>query len=331
MPGRARCSRRWRGSRRAMSGRRRRSDRAGGIATGGGGPRATIRGRAGRLEGRGDPGGVDRCEREGPRRLAGDRHHRGRSAIAQSQARTTQPCDLPVPCRFPGRTDAPGQVAADRLRAGQPARDVVTDVGHDRRPRVRREERIERRDAVGLRRGDGESLADVVECRGADPADPRLDGVERRDQQGAAGPRCVAAARRVPVDAAVPRAADPTRLRRAEDGVHGSTLSGGRERPDDVQIHPVESSHYGTPGSRPIPALAPALLAHAPQVRSLRCSDPPWSRPRSGALRDRTVVSPRRMPPDARRSGSIVRPRGRPACPRRRSVPRRDRRRDRGR
>ena len=188
----------------------------------------------------------------------------------------------------PAGPTAPGQVGADRLRAGEPARDVVADVGNDRRPRVRGEEGVERRDAIRLGGSDGESLADVVERRGADPADPRLDAVECRDQQRAAGPRCVAAARRVSVDATVARAADPTRFRRPEHGVHGCPFRRGREGPDDMQIHRVESSHNGSTGSRP------------------------------------RVVRLRRRRPGARRSASIVRRPDRPACPRRRSGRRRD-------
>ena len=108
----------------------------------------------------------------------------------------------------PSRTGSPAgptarvEVRAQLLRAGQPAGDVVADVGHDRRPRVRREEGVEGRDAVRLGRRDGQPLADVVEGRLADPADPRLDGVEGRQELRASGAGRVAAARGVAVDRA---------------------------------------------------------------------------------------------------------------------------------
>ena len=134
------------------------------------------------------------------------------------------------------------EVRAQLFRAGQPAGDVVADVGHHRRPRVRREERVEGRDAVRLGRRDGQPLADVVEGRRADPADPRLDGVQGRQELRAAGAGRVAAARGVPVDGRIARPADPARFGWAEHGVHGGALGRGGERPDDVEIHHGESS-----------------------------------------------------------------------------------------
>ena len=72
------------------------------------------------------------------------------------------------------------QVGAQLVGAGEPAREVVADMGDDRRASRGREEGIERRDAVRLGRRDGESLADVVERPGRDPAEARLHGLERR-------------------------------------------------------------------------------------------------------------------------------------------------------
>ena len=205
-------SRRAPGSRRATSGRRRRPGRRSRERPDGRwrSRRRRPRRRRGSVSSGADHADrVDRGERERRRRLAGDRDHRRRRAVAQPEARAAQPGRAAVPDRLAGRPDGPRQVRADRLRAGQPAGDVVADVGDDRRPRRRREQRVERGHAVRLGRGDGQPPADVVERRLADPADPRLDGVEGRQQLGAPGARRVPAARGVPVDRAS-RAAPPT-------------------------------------------------------------------------------------------------------------------------
>ena len=166
---------------------------------------------------------------------AGARSHRPRHG-------TAQPRRAAVPDRFAGRPDGARQVGADALRAGQPAGDVVADMGDDRWPRGGGEQGIERGDAVCLGRRDRQALADVVERRRADPADPRLDRVECRQELGPTRPDRVAAARGVPVRAGVADPADPARLGWAEHGIHRGALGGGGERPDDVQIHQRESS-----------------------------------------------------------------------------------------
>ena len=107
--------------------------------------------------------------------------------VAEPQARAAQPRRPTVADRFPGRPEGSFQVVADPLRTRQPAGDVVTDVGDDGRPRRRREERVERGHAIGLGRGHGQPAADVVERRLADPADPRLDRVECRQQTASVG------------------------------------------------------------------------------------------------------------------------------------------------
>ena len=223
-----------------------------------------------RLEHGHDADGIDGRVRKRRRCLAREREERRRSAIAQPQARTAQPRRVAVPCRLPGRPHGPRQIPADRLRAGQPARDVVADVGHDGRPRGRGEQGVEGGHAVGLGRSDGQALADVVERRGADPADPRLDRVECRDQEGAAGPRCVAAARSMSVRAAVAWSAHPARLRRAQDGVDRGPFRRRRERPDDVQIHRVECSHQPVRRRRCFHRACSSCAGHAGRAIVLR-------------------------------------------------------------
>ena len=125
------------------------------------------------------------------------------------------------------------------LGAGQPAGDVVADVGHDRRPRRGREQGVERGDAVGLGRRDGQAPADVVERRLADPAEPGLDRVERRQQQVAARPRRVAARARTWPSRRASRGARRPRRRRPAVPRTASTAarSAGSPAGDDVEVH----------------------------------------------------------------------------------------------
>ena len=192
---------------------------------------------AARLEAGHDGGGIGRRQADRDRRLASRGDHRRGGQVAQAQARRAQPSDRPVPCRLTGLAEGPPQVRADRLAPGDPARDVVADVGDDRRPRLCRVQRVERGDAVGLGRWHGQASRDVVQRRLADPADPRLDGVECRQELRSLRPDGVAALGGVPIDRAVTATADPARLGRPEDGVHGGPFGRGGERPDDVQVH----------------------------------------------------------------------------------------------
>jgi hypothetical protein len=169
--------------------------------------------------------------------LAGGRHERGRGEVAQADARRSQPADRSVAARLALRPDRPSQVLADPFRPGDPAGDVVADVGDDRGTRLRRIQGIERGDAVGLGGRHREATGDVVEGRLADPADPILDGMERRQQLGASRAQRMAPARGMSVHPRATRPADPTRLRRPQDGVHGGTLRGRGQRPDHVEVH----------------------------------------------------------------------------------------------
>ena len=143
-----------------------------------------------------------------------------------------------------GRPPAPSSARGRRTArsgAGEAAGEVVAHVGDERRPR-RRGEAARRRSrrrtpwpaaTVSRRR-------DVVQGRLADPADPRLDRVQRRQQ--------VRRRERAawPPDAAWPSVREsrvpPTQpgLGRPEHRVDRRPFGRRRERPDDVEIHRAE-------------------------------------------------------------------------------------------
>ena len=186
--------------------------------------------------------GRDRGRIDGSRRAAalvrtGGRQQHGRCPIAQPEARTSNPGRTPVVERFASRPDLALQGRTERLSTGQPARDVVADVGDRRRTRCGGVQRVERGHAIGVRGGHGESLADVVERRLADPADPRLDGVQCRQEFRAARPDRMTAAGSMAVCGGVAPAADPTGVGRPQDGIDGSSLRGRGEGADDVKVH----------------------------------------------------------------------------------------------
>ena len=186
---------------------------------------------------RDDARGIDRgCARDRARfPCVGDQ--RGRSELAQPEARRAQPAPSAVAARGPFRADRSGEVIADPLRPCQPARDVVADMGHHRRSRRRRIQGVERGHPVGLCRRDREPSRDVVQRGLADPADAVLDRVEGGQQLRAPRTDGVTAARRVALGAGTPRSADPARLRRSEDGVDRRPFGRRGEGPDDVQVH----------------------------------------------------------------------------------------------
>ena len=139
---------------------------------------------------------------------AGARSHWPRHGL-RSQRRVL------VARRLARRSEPRPQLIADPLRAEQPAREVVADVGDDRRPRRRRQQRVERGDAVRLGRRHGEPLRDVVERAATDPALARRRGLERREQQVASRPRVVPAVGDVALGRDVASAAVPAAPARA--------------------------------------------------------------------------------------------------------------------
>ena len=137
-----------------------------------------------------DAGGdADRVYRRGnlgQRILTGNREHGGRRALAQAQARRWQPGRHAVGHRRAGRTKCSLEVGRQAGGAREAARDVVADM-RDHQQRLRREQGVERGNAVRLCRRYAEAAADIVERRLIRPADPGLNGVECRDQKVSGG------------------------------------------------------------------------------------------------------------------------------------------------
>ena len=196
-------------SRRARGSRRGSRDRRGRRGAGDAGRRAR---RVLRLRGGGEPARLT-PSRQLPLRPKGGEGWREGGIVTSVRGRDDVIGSRPRPRTEPGRRRAlaepearrrphaclaraacPSEFASSSAGAArQPAGDVVAHV-HDRlRLRLDREHRVERRDAVGVGRRDGEALADVVERAGRDPADARLGGPERREQQMPARARRVAA------------------------------------------------------------------------------------------------------------------------------------------
>ena len=119
----------------------------------------------------------------------------------------------PLPGCAPSGPTRPLELRDELLRPARDTRHVGAHVRDDRRLGLEREQRVERRDAVRLRRRDREPPADVVERAPADPADARLDGVEGREQEMALRPRGMPAARHVLVALAGLRRSLPARRR----------------------------------------------------------------------------------------------------------------------
>jgi hypothetical protein len=169
-------------------------------------------------------------------RLAGHGQERRGRSLAEPEAGAAQPGRRAVGGRGALGAYGPLEVVAEALRAGDSAGQVVADVYHDGRPRRGGEEGVEGGDAVGLGRRDGEAPADVAEA-GLDPADPRLERVEGRQQQVALCAGGVSASGDPPVDCDLARTAIPTGRRRSEHGIDRGPFGRGCERPDDVQVH----------------------------------------------------------------------------------------------
>ena len=168
------------------------------------------------------------------RLLAGNGDERGRCLVAEPQAGAPEPdgivltdFDLVTVGAVMGRVaDRPLQLLAHLVGALAAAGDVVADVQHALGPGNGGQQRVEGDDAVGIRRGHRQALADVVERALADPADRRLDGLKRGQQQMAPGTRLVAAGRGMRVAPLVALAAVPPGRGRAEQRVYGFALLG---------------------------------------------------------------------------------------------------------
>ena len=130
------------------------------------------------------------------------------------------------------------QLGAEALRPLDPAGDVVADVGDGQGTRREREEVVERDDAVRLGGGHGQAPADIVEGTRRDPAEPGLDGVERGQEEVAAGPGRVAAQQgSMALLFHVPRPPRPGGSRRSQDGIDGGSLGRRRIGAMEVKVH----------------------------------------------------------------------------------------------
>ena len=165
------------------------------------------------------------------------------SLVAEAQAGAPQPdrvvlAELHVVAFRPviRRADGGLELTAQRLGALAAAGDVVADVQHAPGTRHGGEQRVEGGDAVGVGRRHHEPLADVVERAFADPADARLDRLQRRQQQVTLRPGLVPSLGRIGV-ARVPDPAFPTRGGRAEEEVERLALLLGGHGVHQAKIH----------------------------------------------------------------------------------------------
>ena len=171
--------------------------------------------------------------------VAGGGDERCRRALALAEAGAPEPrrrAVRPGPALGP---EAELELADQLVRSVATAGDVLADVDDSRRAPVQGEERVERGDAVRVRRRHGQSPADVVERARADPADVLLDGMERRQQQVATLLRPVGAARDrdPPVDRGVARSPVPAGAGGPEQVVDRGTLRLGWLGVEQAKIH----------------------------------------------------------------------------------------------
>ena len=194
------------------------------------------------------------CDGEGPGRLAGDREEGRRGALALPEAWAPQPGRRPSSAGSPAGPSLRSRSSrAPRPRpAGRRCRRR-----HGRRPAggCRREQRVERGDAVRLGRRHAQPPADVGERGLADVPDPRLDRMECRQEQVPVGARLVAAVGDVAVDRRVANAALPAAPGRPddrrEDAVDRRALGGGRQRRDHVEVHRGQCNDGSAEAARP--------------------------------------------------------------------------------
>ena len=102
-----------------------------------------------------------------------------------------KPNEISIRLKLPPGSEADPalrQRVTDRLRTPSPARNVVADVHDAGRPRLEREHRVKRRDAVRLSRRHLQLGADVIERALADKPRARLGGMQRRQQKIPAPP-----------------------------------------------------------------------------------------------------------------------------------------------
>ena len=121
-------------------------------------------------------------------------------------------------------------------RAVHSAGDVVAHVYDGRWALLGREHRVEGSHAIGLRGRHLQPAADVVETALTNPANPGLQGVQRRQQHRAAVAGLAAAARNVPVYVAA-RPAFPAALADSQHAVDRRALVVGGRCRQEMQVH----------------------------------------------------------------------------------------------
>ena len=140
------------------------------------------------------------------------------SALAQTQTLAAKPDRASAGARGTCGTKRAFQFGTKFVRATRDTRNVITDVGYDRRTGLERKHSIERRHAMNFRGSNVQPQRDIVESAGADPADAVLDRVEH-------GQKTMPPARGVAVE----------RRARVGDSAAGRLASLIRARPDQSQ------------------------------------------------------------------------------------------------
>jgi hypothetical protein len=146
-----------------------------------------------------------------------------------------------------GRANRPLELLGQFGRALAPAGDVVAHMKHARGARRGREQRVERRDAPGVRGRNAESRAHVLEASLADPPDALLERAKRGKQQMPLLAHLAATVRYVGVVCIASLPALPRRFRNTEQPVDRGTLFIGWGDVPQAQIH--QSSPAAASGS----------------------------------------------------------------------------------
>ncbi len=182
-----------------------------------------------RVDGR--PGGV--AERHlGPSRAL---REDGRRLLAHPETRRSDPGPTAGVRTFGSR------FARQFLAEGEPARpsarQVVTDVHDVRGSLLDAEHRVEGRHAVGVGRGNGEPLRDVVETAPADPAHAALERMQGRQQEVALVARLTASAHDPKVARGPLLTPLPAGLRWPQESVHRRPLRLRRGGVHQMEVH----------------------------------------------------------------------------------------------
>ena len=155
-----------------------------------------------------------------------EREKRRRRPVAATEARAPEPRRSVVGAGGPLGPEPFLELSDERLCAVTAAGDVVADVDDAGGLRRERQQRVERRDAVGVGRRHRQPAAHLVEPAGGDPADPLLQGPERRQEEVPSGARVMPAVGGVALAPDEAGAAVPGRRRRPEQRVESGAPIG---------------------------------------------------------------------------------------------------------